>query len=213
MFGGSPEIFGKKWRTPEFTRLAETTILYFGKLYHFSVCRRLFKIILFYAGDLGSEWILLEERIKTAESVFFFDRTLSSSKGSLWHSIVIIMSCLPSIHTHTVHDVVAPYELDSQFSTRLIFVMEKFYGIPLLSELAGKNQDFQQQIQVRQPDAPSAITRWLSAAGASNKIKPTWRNLSLVLHNIGLGPLAIQMEDVLLERAIGNQSYDSKNYV
>ena len=84
-------------------------------------------------------------------------------------------------------------------------MMEKFYGIPLLSKLASKNQDFQQQIQVRQPDVPSAITRWLSAAGASNKIKPTWRNLSLVLHNIGLGPLAIQMEDVLMERAIGNQ--------
>ena len=31
VFGGSPEDFGKKWRTPEFNRLAETTILYFGE--------------------------------------------------------------------------------------------------------------------------------------------------------------------------------------
>ncbi len=103
----------------------------------------------------------------------------------------------------TVHTVVAPYELDSQFSMRLIFAMEKAYGIPLLSKLAGKNQDFQQQIQVRQPDVPSAITRWLSAASDANKMKPTWRNLSMVLHKIGLSPLAVQMEDVLMERAIG----------
>ena len=107
-------------------------------------------------------------------------------------------------HTHTLtHTIVTPYELDSQFSMRQIFAMEKAYGVPLLSELAGKNQGFQQQIQVRQPDAPSAITRWLSAAGDANKIKPTWRNLSMVLHKIGLSPLALQMEDCLIEWAMG----------
>ena len=112
-----------------------------------------------------------------------------------------------SIHTHTLRahtgSIVTPYELDSQFSMRLIFTMEKAYGIPLLSELARKNQEFQQSIQVRQPDASSAITRWLSAAADPNKKRPTWRNLSMVLHEIGLGPLARQMEDVLIERAIG----------
>ena len=56
MFGGSSEIFGKKWRTPEFTRLAETTILYFGKLFHFSVCRRLFYSMQGTLGLSGYYW-------------------------------------------------------------------------------------------------------------------------------------------------------------
>ena len=98
---------------------------------------------------------------------------------------------------------VMPYELDSQFSMRLMFVMEKAYSIPLLSKLTEKNQDFQQQIQVRQPDASSAITRWLSAAGDAHKIKPTWRNLSMVLKTIDLGPLAVNMEEFLMKQAIG----------
>ena len=31
VFGGSPEDFGKKWNSPEFPRLAGTTIFYFGQ--------------------------------------------------------------------------------------------------------------------------------------------------------------------------------------
>ena len=116
------------------------------------------------------------------------------------------------IHTYThTHSLslslslsVTPFELDSQFSMRLLFMMEKAYNIPLLSQIDSRNQEFQQKIQVRQPDAPSAINRWLSsAAGDANKMKPTWRNLSLVLYEIGLAPLAKQMEDLLMEQAIG----------
>ena len=78
-------------------------------------------------------------------------------------------------------------------------------GIPLLSELANKNQDFQKVIQVRQPDAPSAINRWLSSSSGASKMKPTWRNLSMVLHEIGLGDLALTMEDYLVKQTIGEQ--------
>ena len=78
-------------------------------------------------------------------------------------------------------------------------------GIPLLTELANKNQDFQKVIQVRQPDAPSAINRWLSSSSGASKMKPTWRNLSMVLHEIGLGDLALTMEDYLVKQTIGEQ--------
>lgn len=100
----------------------------------------------------------------------------------------------------------SPFEFDGQLSMRVIFMMEKVGEVPLLLELADKNQAFQKQIQVRQPDIPSAMIRWLSSSGDAHKMKPTWRNLSQVLQEIGLGELAIQMEDFLLEQTIGEQN-------
>ena len=85
--------------------------------------------------------------------------------------------------------------------------MEKAYGIPLLSKLAAKNQDFQGEIQVRQPDIPSAINRWLSASNDPNKIRPTWAGLSSVLHRLDLDPLAQQMEAYLMDQTICKFSY------
>ena len=90
---------------------------------------------------------------------------------------------------------------------RQIFLMEKAYGTPLLSELASKNQAFQQLIQVRQPDTPSALIRWLSSSGSAKKMEPTWRNLSLVLHKIGLSPVALQMEDYLINENIRKEMF------
>ena len=66
----------------------------------------------------------------------------------------------------------------------------------MLTELTNKNRDFQALIRVRQPDLFSAIDKWLTVSVRSC-IKPTWKNLILVLRLLNLDHLAVQFEDHL----------------
>lgn len=87
---------------------------------------------------------------------------------------------------------------------KAIFLLEKRYGVPLLSEIAKKPEAFQREIHdqgpLKQKGILPSISRWLRL---DSEIKPTWENLFRVLHNIGLGPLAWQMVDRLLKAMIG----------
>ena len=85
---------------------------------------------------------------------------------------------------------------------KAIFLLEKRYGVPLLSEIANKQQAFQQEIQRENAKKPKqegviqSISRWL-------KVNPTWQDLFLVLHRIDLGHVAWQMVDCILKAMIG----------
>lgn len=87
---------------------------------------------------------------------------------------------------------------------KAIFLLEKNYGIPLLSEIAKKQAAFQRAIHDQGPHKQKGILpsiRWWLRS--DSEIKPTWENLFRVLHNIDLGPLAWQMVDCLLKAMIG----------
>ena len=79
------------------------------------------------------------------------------------------------------------------FTLASLTQLEKREGIPVLTELEAKNHEFQAIIRVKQPDLSWAINKWLTAPVLS-RIKPTWKNLLLVLHLINLDHLAEDIE-------------------
>lgn len=85
-----------------------------------------------------------------------------------------------------------------------IFLLEKRYGVPLLSEMANKEVAFRRAIHDKGPQKQKGILPsiwwWLRS---ESEIKPTWENLFRVLHSIDLGTLAWQMVDCLLKAMIG----------
>ena len=87
---------------------------------------------------------------------------------------------------------------------KAIFLLEKKYGVPLLSEMAKKQAAFQRAIHDKGPRKEKGILPsiwwWLRS---ESEMKPTWENLFCVLHSIDLGPLAWQMVDCLLKAMIG----------
>ena len=87
---------------------------------------------------------------------------------------------------------------------KAIFLLEKKYGVPLLSEMAKKQAAFQRAIRDKGPRKEKgllpSICWWLRS---ESEMKPTWENLFCVLHSIDLGPLAWQMVDCLLKAMIG----------
>ena len=69
-------------------------------------------------------------------------------------------------------------------------------GVQLRSEISSKNRDFQALLRLKQPDVNTALVKWLNTSNKSD-IKPTWRNLLLVLRLVKLEMLAEQLESHL----------------
>ena len=66
-------------------------------------------------------------------------------------------------------------------------------SVQLRREISSKNRDFQAVLRLKQPDANSALIKWLNSSNKSD-IKPTWRNLFLILHLVNLDKLAEEIE-------------------
>ena len=79
--------------------------------------------------------------------------------------------------------------LDEVFTMASLTQLERVAGIPVLTELEVKKRNFQAVIRVKQPDLSWAINKWLTAPVLS-RIKPTWKNLLLVLQLIDLDQVA-----------------------
>lgn len=94
------------------------------------------------------------------------------------------------------------FELDNQLSMKIIFLMEKAYRVPLLSELTKKQSEFQEEILgvSSKSGIVSSISQWLKSSG---NIEPTWQNLFHILRRINLSPLAWQLIDCILRAMIG----------
>ena len=71
-------------------------------------------------------------------------------------------------------------------------------------EINTKNKDFQAVLQQKQPDANSAMIKWTNSVQQAN-IKPTWKNLALVLHLINLDHLAKEIDMYLTGAAVKQQ--------
>ena len=95
--------------------------------------------------------------------------------------------------------VVLPFDPDSWVSMRALYFIER-NGIPVLTELSTKTEEFQALIQVRQPDLPSTIIKWLASPLFSH-IKPTWKNLLLVFGILNLDHLAKQVENFVMKKS------------
>ena len=101
--------------------------------------------------------------------------------------------------TYTNHDfpmiksiLVEKVDLDSVFTMASLTQLEAVAKIPVLTELKAKNSEFQAVIRVKQPDVSWAINKWLTTSVLS-RIKPTWKNLLLVLRLIHLDSIADQI--------------------
>ena len=70
-------------------------------------------------------------------------------------------------------------------------------------EIATKNRDFQALLRLKQPDANLAMIKWMNSIQQAN-IKPTWKNLLLVLRLINLDHVAKEI-DVYLSGATAKQ--------
>ena len=99
------------------------------------------------------------------------------------------------------------FELDNQLSMKTIFLMEKAYRVPLLSELTKKQSEFQEEIwgESNKSGIVSSISQWLKSSGNIKK-EPTWQNLFHVLRRINLSPLAWQLIDCILRAMIGRHT-------
>ena len=83
-------------------------------------------------------------------------------------------------------------DLDSVFTMASLTQLEAVAKIPVLTELKAKNSEFQAVIRVKQSDVSWAINKWLTTSVLS-RIKPTWKNLLLVLRLIHLDSIADQI--------------------
>ena len=71
-------------------------------------------------------------------------------------------------------------------------------------EISTKNKDFQAVLRLKQPDANLAIIKWTNSVQQAN-IKPTWKNLALVLHLINLDHLAEEINMYFTGAAVKQQ--------
>ena len=83
-------------------------------------------------------------------------------------------------------------------------------GVQLRREISSKNRDFQAVLRLKQPDANSALIKWLNSSNKSD-IKPTWRNLLLILHLVNLDKLAEEIETHLGGTYVKQLSKDTSN--
>ena len=83
--------------------------------------------------------------------------------------------------------------LSEVFTFAALTQLEKREGIPVLTALEAKKNEFQAVIRVKQPNLSWAINKWLTAPVLS-RIKPTWRSLLLVLRLINLDRVANDIE-------------------
>ena len=85
-----------------------------------------------------------------------------------------------------------PFDRESLVTTYALYRLERG-GVQVRREISTKNRDFQAVLRMKQPDANLAMIKWVNTAQKSN-IKPTWKNLFLVLRLINLNHLAEQIE-------------------
>ena len=85
------------------------------------------------------------------------------------------------------------------FTMASLTQLEAVAKIPVLTELKANNREFQAVIRVKQPDISWAINEWLTTPVLSC-IKPTWKNLLLVLRLIHLDSIADQIVVHLSEK-------------
>ena len=83
--------------------------------------------------------------------------------------------------------------LSEVFTSAALTQLEKREGIPVLTELEAKKNEFQAVIRVKQPNLSWAIDKWLTTA-VKCRIKPTWGNLLCVLRLINLDHVANDIE-------------------
>ena len=88
-----------------------------------------------------------------------------------------------------------PFDRESLVTTYALYRLER-EGIQVRREISNKNRDFQAVIWQKQPDAHLAMMKWLNIGEKSN-IKPTWKNLFLILRLIKLDHLVEKMEEYL----------------
>ena len=88
--------------------------------------------------------------------------------------------------------VIKEFSLNKKVSLKELSHLEELKGIAILSKLK-ENSAFQFIIQVHKPDTEAAIEQWVKNS-AESKIKPTWKNLLLILHLLDLDHVAQQIE-------------------
>ena len=71
-------------------------------------------------------------------------------------------------------------------------------------EINTKNKDFQAVLRQKQPDANSAMIKWTNSVQQAN-IRPTWKNLVLILRLINLDHLAKEINMFLSGAAVKQQ--------
>lgn len=72
-------------------------------------------------------------------------------------------------------------DLDSEVTMKGLSLLEKGAGIPILTELKANRRDFLQKVQINaKTPLNDALKKWLTKPVRSH-IKPTWKNLCLVL--------------------------------
>ena len=85
-------------------------------------------------------------------------------------------------------------------------------GIQVRRSINDENQYFQAVLRQKQPNATLAMIKWVNS-GQQNNIKPTWKNLFLILRLIKLDHLAQQIETCLCEKTIvSGKTEDDSNY-
>ena len=68
-------------------------------------------------------------------------------------------------------------------------------------EISSKNKDFQAVLRQKQPDANSAMIKWINSVHQTS-LKPTWKTLLLVLRLINLDHLAEEINTYLSGGAV-----------
>ena len=71
-------------------------------------------------------------------------------------------------------------------------------------EINTKNKDFQAVLRLKQPDANLAMIKWTNSVHQAT-IKPTWKNLFLILRLINLDHLAKEINMYLSGAAVKQQ--------
>ena len=64
------------------------------------------------------------------------------------------------------------------------------------NQISSKNKDFQAILRVKQPDAGTAMIKWINSVHQTS-LKPTWKTLLLVLRLIDLNHLAEEINTYL----------------
>ena len=93
------------------------------------------------------------------------------------------------------------------FTSAALTQLEKREGIPVLTELEAKKNEFQALIRVKRSKLSSAIDKWLTAPVLSH-IKPTWKNFLCVLRLINLDQLANKIEAYSKKHSLSSLTKD-----
>ena len=97
--------------------------------------------------------------------------------------------------------------LSEVFTFAALTQLEKREGIPVLTELEAKKNEFQAVIRVKQPNIFWAINKWLTAPVLS-RIKPIWKNFLCVLRLINLDHVAEDIEAYSKEHSLSSLKED-----